>query len=86
LPPAGRTRFAPRVIPSGGALFPPAGESRVETFSPAGHGYTYQLREVLRCIQQGLTESPAMPLADTLLTMSLLDEARRQAGISYPSD
>lgn len=62
------------------------GESRVETFSPAGKGYTYQLREVLRCIQQGLAESPTMPLADTLLTMSLLDEARRQAGISYPSD
>ncbi|MCB5291131.1 hypothetical protein BJQ90_00552 [Arthrobacter sp. SO3] len=27
-----------------------------------------------------------MPLADTLLVMSLLDEARRQAGITYPSD
>ena len=27
-----------------------------------------------------------MPLADTRLVMSLLDEARLQAGITYPSD
>ncbi|WP_367400625.1 Gfo/Idh/MocA family protein [Arthrobacter sp. PsM3] len=63
-----------------------SGETRLETFRPAGRGYTYQLREVLRCLQLGLTESPTMPLADTLLVMTLLDEARRQAGITYPSD
>ncbi|WP_442781153.1 Gfo/Idh/MocA family protein [Arthrobacter sp. MMS18-M83] len=63
-----------------------SGEQRVEKFTLAGHGYTYQLREVIRCLQQGLLESPTMPLADTLATMSLLDEARSQAGISYPAD
>jgi len=63
-----------------------SGESRVEKFTPAGSGYTYQLREVLRCIQQGLTESPTMPVDETLITMSLLDEARRQTGIRYPAD
>ncbi|QHK22329.1 Gfo/Idh/MocA family oxidoreductase [Pseudarthrobacter psychrotolerans] len=30
-----------------------SGETRRETFVPAGHGYTYQLREVLRCLQLG---------------------------------
>lgn len=63
-----------------------SGDARVETFLPAGRGYTYQLREVIRCLQLGLTESPTMPLADTLLVMSLLDEVRLQAGITYPSD
>ncbi|MDQ0618599.1 Gfo/Idh/MocA family protein [Arthrobacter globiformis] len=63
-----------------------SGESRVEKFTPAGRGYTYQLREVLRCVQQGLTESATMPLAESLITMTLLDEARRQTGIRYPAD
>lgn len=62
------------------------GEQRVEKFTLAGHGYTYQLREVIRCLQQGLLECPTMPLADTVTTMSLLDEARSQVGISYPTD
>jgi hypothetical protein len=63
-----------------------SGESRIEKFAPVGRGYTYQLREVLRCVQQGLMESPTMPLEETLTTMSLLDEARRQTGIRYPAD
>jgi predicted dehydrogenase len=63
----------------------PDGE-RVETFDPAGAGYTYQLREVTRCIQQGLTESPTMPLADTLRTMELLDGVRAQLGLRYAND
>ena len=63
-----------------------SGEQRVEKFTPAGRGYTYQLREVIRCLQQGLLESPTMPLADTLATTALLDTARAQAGIRYPAD
>ncbi|WP_374952977.1 Gfo/Idh/MocA family protein [Arthrobacter sp. ZGTC212] len=63
----------------------PAGV-RVESFERAGTGYTYQLREVTRCIQQGLTESPTMPLADTLRTMELLDGVRAQLGLSYAND
>lgn len=63
-----------------------SGEQRVEDFPAAGRGYTYQLREVTRCIQQGHRESPTLPLADTLATMSLLDQARRQCGIRYPGD
>lgn len=63
-----------------------SGQPRVEDFPPAGRGYTYQLREVTRCIQQGQTESPTLPLADTLTTMSLLDQSRSQCGIRYPGD
>ena len=52
----------------------------------SGRGYTYELREVTRCIQQGLTESPVMPLEDSLNTMRLFDGVRAQLGVSYPND
>ena len=77
---------APLFNPTKLTIVPGSGESRVENFVPVGRGYTYQLREVMRCIQQGLTESPTMPLAETLTTMSLMDEARRQTGVRYPAD
>ncbi|MBE0008947.1 MULTISPECIES: Gfo/Idh/MocA family protein [unclassified Arthrobacter] len=62
------------------------GEQRVETFEQAGGGYAYELRETTRCIQEGLTESPTMPWADTLDTMRLLDGVRGQLGMRYAND
>ncbi|HEY8700543.1 MAG TPA: Gfo/Idh/MocA family oxidoreductase [Arthrobacter sp.] len=59
---------------------------RKEMFDVVGLGYTYELREVTRCIQQGLTESPVMPLEDSLNTMRLFDGVRAQLGVSYPND
>ncbi|MGN8129776.1 Gfo/Idh/MocA family protein [Paenarthrobacter sp. 22069] len=61
-------------------------ERRTETFDVVGKGYAYELREVTRCVQQGLTESPVMPLEDTLNTMRLFDGVRAQLGVSYPND
>lgn len=62
------------------------GEVSVEHFDQVGSGYTYEFREVTRCIQQGLTESPSMPLDDTLKTMRLLDAIRSQIGLQYRND
>ena len=62
------------------------GPSRVERFQQVGNGYTYELREVTRCIQEGLTESPTMPWDDSLQTMQLFDEVRAQLGVRYPND
>ena len=61
-------------------------ELRVEEFPLAGSGYPGELREVTRCVQEGLTESPVAPLEDTLAMMRLLDEARAQLGVGYPGD
>src|SRR6476661_10069978 len=61
-------------------------EPRTELFDVVGRGYTYELREVTRCIQQGLNESPVMPLEDSLNTMRLFDGVRAQLGVSYPND
>jgi predicted dehydrogenase len=46
-----------------------------ETFhlDVAGHGYTYQAEEVARCLDAGLTESPAMPLDESVAIMRALD-------------
>jgi predicted dehydrogenase len=59
---------------------------RTEEFELIGSGYVHQLREVTRCLQQGLTESPVMPLAHSLASMRFLDEARAQLGVRYPND
>ncbi|WP_413250305.1 Gfo/Idh/MocA family protein [Sinomonas flava] len=60
--------------------------TRVEKLEIVARGYVYELREVTRCIQQGVTESPTMPWRHTLDTMRLFDGVRAQLGISYPND
>ena len=48
-----------------------------------GFGYQYEASHVCDCLEQGLTESPVMRHADTLLLMETLDAIRRAAGIEY---
>ncbi|GAB3518581.1 Gfo/Idh/MocA family protein [Arthrobacter monumenti] len=59
---------------------------RTERFEQTGNGYVYELREVTRCIQDGINESPTMPWADSLETMRLFDSVREQLGVRYPND
>jgi predicted dehydrogenase len=59
---------------------------RVEEFELIGSGYVHELREVTRCLQQGLTESPVMPVEDSLALMRFLDGVRAQLGVVYPND
>lgn len=63
-------------------------EAGEETFdSPLPHnGYPYEAAEVARCLQAGLTESPVMPLAETLAVMKTLDACRAQWGMKYPGE
>jgi hypothetical protein len=44
----------------------------------------YQAAEVNRCLHAGITESPTLPLEETLQIMSVLDEIRTQIGLHYP--
>lgn len=62
------------------------GIPRIELFEEDTEGFIHELREVGRCIRAGLQESPLMPWADSIRTMQILDEARHQMGVSYPSD
>ncbi|MDJ0926544.1 MAG: Gfo/Idh/MocA family oxidoreductase [Gammaproteobacteria bacterium] len=52
----------------------------------AGNGYQFQAIEAARCIRAGLTESPVMPLDETLAVMDSMDEIRRQIGLVYPME
>lgn len=48
------------------------------------HGFRYEIAEVMACLQAGRSESPNMPLAETLAIAETMDEARRQIGLRYP--
>jgi predicted dehydrogenase len=51
-----------------------------------GNGYVHEAIEAQRCWQQGLLESPAMKLDETLALMGVMDEIRRQIGLRYEAD
>jgi predicted dehydrogenase len=51
----------------------------------AGQGLRHQAAEVGRCLRAGLTESPLLPLSETLSILQTLDEVRRQIGLVYPA-
>ena len=63
-----------------------AGARDRRTEAIEGHGLRMQAAEVGRCLRAGLTESPVMPLDETLAIMRTLDEARRQTGLVYPGE
>jgi len=48
------------------------------------NGFEYQIEEAQRCIRAGKLESPLMPLSDTVDILRVLDEVRKQIGVSYP--
>jgi predicted dehydrogenase len=56
------------------------------SFAHTGHGLRHQAVEVARCLREGLTESPLMPLDETVSIMQTMDEVRAQAGIVLPGD
>lgn len=49
-------------------------------------GFEYEIREVMRCLDRGLTECPAMPHRRTLEVMATMDELRRQWDMKYPGE
>ncbi|XP_066484691.1 trans-1,2-dihydrobenzene-1,2-diol dehydrogenase-like [Tiliqua scincoides] len=49
-------------------------------------GLRYEAEHVRQCLLRGLKESPILTHAYSKLVNSILDEARRQVGVSYPQD
>jgi len=49
-------------------------------------GFSYQIEEVMRCLNQGLSESPALSLDFSLSVMETMDTIRQQIGLVYPAD
>ena len=50
------------------------------------NGYEYQVLECMRCIREGLLESPMMPHEETISIMKQMDELRKEWGVEYPYD
>ncbi len=51
-----------------------------------GNGWNYEAAECGRCLREGLTESPLMPLDETLAIMRLMDRLRSDWGLQYPME
>jgi hypothetical protein len=62
------------------------GISRTVPTPFTGNGYVHEAIEAQRCWQAGLIESPGMTHDDTLALMGVMDEVRRQIGLTYDAD
>jgi predicted dehydrogenase len=51
-----------------------------------GTGLANEALEVVRCLRNGETESPLVPLHDTVAVMRLMDDIRERIGVRYPGD
>jgi predicted dehydrogenase len=59
--------------------------SKIERYDQ-GHGYRHEAAEVMRCLRQGLLESPIMPLDESLTILETADALRRSWSLSYPGE
>jgi predicted dehydrogenase len=50
------------------------------------HGLAYEAAEVARRITAGETATPVRRMADSIATLAVIDEVRRQIGITFPGD
>uniref|UniRef100_A0A8C8SST6 Trans-1,2-dihydrobenzene-1,2-diol dehydrogenase n=1 Tax=Pelusios castaneus TaxID=367368 RepID=A0A8C8SST6_9SAUR len=53
---------------------------------PHSTGLCYEAQHVRQCLLKGLKESPIVSLAHSELVASIMDEVRRQLGVTYPQD
>ncbi len=52
----------------------------------AKNGFIYQVAESVRCLREGLIESPIIPIDETIDLMNVLDSMRREWGLRYPRE
>ncbi|MET8048431.1 Gfo/Idh/MocA family oxidoreductase [Streptosporangium sp. NPDC005286] len=51
-----------------------------------GTGMLHEAAEAMRCLREGLLESPLVPWQATLDVMGILDEVRAQVGVRFPGE
>ncbi len=63
------------------------GRSSAEYHEPKqASGFEYEIAEASRCIRAGLTESPILPLDETIAVMDTMDQLRALWGVRYPME
>jgi predicted dehydrogenase len=86
----GRLEVAPRmnVPPSVTRYGPDWPAPVIETVAEPllGSGLAHEAIEAARCLRAGETESPLLPLDDSLAVAQLLDQARAACGVRLPAD
>ena len=55
-------------------------------FPKENEGHWHQFQHVADCINQGIIDSPIMPLSETLMMSRIMTELRQQFGIQYPEE
>lgn len=60
--------------------------TRSITHHAAGHGYRFEAAEAMRCLGEGLLESPLMPLDETLAILDATDRLRHSWGLAFPDE
>ncbi|MBS0614253.1 MAG: Gfo/Idh/MocA family oxidoreductase [Proteobacteria bacterium] len=84
---AGRIRIAAPVFrPTRLHLWDQQGNEQLREYPITGSGYGYQVRAVNQALLHGQSESPVMPLDETLTIMQTLDSIREQMGLIYPAE
>ncbi|MDF7808682.1 Gfo/Idh/MocA family oxidoreductase [Pontiellaceae bacterium B12219] len=53
---------------------------------PEEEGFKFEIEHVMECIAAGKTESPVMPLDETLAIQQTMETMRKQWGLTYPED
>lgn len=51
-----------------------------------GNALNYEAEEVMRCMREGLKESPYMPLDESINIMEIMDKIREPWGLTYSND
>jgi predicted dehydrogenase len=72
--------------PSGVRLLLAGEEPQEIPCEKQGLGYHYEAAHVQQCLEQGLLESPLLPLSFSFELMQLLDAVRAQIGLRYPGE
>jgi acetaldehyde dehydrogenase (acetylating) len=56
----------------------------IATVNTSHRDLCHEASEVMRCLREGLVESPILPLDETVAILETTDELRRQWGLRYP--
>lgn len=73
-------------VPTKAALF--IDKKEVETIEEPiiGNALNYEAEEVMRCMREGLKESPHMPMDESIEIMEIMDKIRKPWGLVYSND
>jgi predicted dehydrogenase len=75
--------FTPYVQAEGSWVFEPREPLEITGEPVIGRGYAHEIIEVGRCLRAGLRESPLVPHDQTLAILRLMDDVRRQVGVTF---